>query len=115
MRSTRTLSLALLVAVCVIATADAKTPPKLRLADTQPVVVRGTGFKALERVTVTSVVEGARHVRVVRSTRTGGFVATFSTIVRLDPCNSSFRAFATGARGDKASLTVGQRACPPSE
>jgi hypothetical protein len=115
MRSTRALSLALLVACCAIATADAKTAPKLRLADTQPVVVRGTGFKTLERITVTSVVDGARHVRVVRSTRTGGFVATFSTIERLDPCSSSFRAYATGARGDKASLTVGQRACPPSE
>jgi hypothetical protein len=115
MRSTRTLSLALLVAVSVIATADAKTAPKLRLAGTQPVVVRGTGFKTVERITVTTVVDGSRHVRVVRSTRSGGFVATFTTIARLDPCSSSFRAYATGARGDKASLTVGQRACPPSE
>jgi hypothetical protein len=109
------LSLALLVAVCAIATADAKTAPKLRLADTQPVVVRGTGFRALERIKVTTVVNETRHVRVVHSTGTGGFVATFTTIARLDPCSSSFRAYATGAQGDKASLTVGQRACPPSE
>jgi hypothetical protein len=115
MRGTRTLSLALLLAVCAVATADAKAPPKLRLADTQPVVIRGIGFKALERVTVTTVVDGARHVRLVRSTRAGGFVATFATIAQLDPCGSSFRAYAMGARGDKASLTVGQRACPPSE
>ena len=107
--------LALLLAIGAVATADAKAPPKLHLADMQPVVVRGTGFKPVERVKVTTVVDSIRRARVVHSTRTGSFVVTFATIERFDPCNSSFAAYATGAAGDKASLTVGQRMCPPSQ
>jgi hypothetical protein len=115
MRSTRTFCLALLLAAGLVATAGAKVAPSLRLTDTKPVVVKGTGFRPLERIKVTGIVDEHRHVRLVRSTRTGSFVATFATIVQLDPCTSSFRAYAVGALGDKASVTVGQRACPPSE
>lgn len=115
MRGTRTICLALLLAaLVVVATAAATAPPSLRLVGMQPVTLKGRGFQALERVRVTTVVDELRRVRVVRSTPSGAFVVTFASMP-FDPCTSSLKAFARGAGGDKASMTVGQRECPPSQ
>jgi hypothetical protein len=116
MRGTRTICLALLLAALVaVATAAAKAPPSLRLASMQPLSVKGRGFQPRERVRVTTVVGELRRVRVVRSTPAGAFVVTFASVPQFDPCTSSLKAYARGAGGDKASMTVGQRECPPNQ
>jgi hypothetical protein len=106
---------ALLLACGIAATASARVPPSLHITDMRPVQVRGSHFRPLERVRVTVVIDNTRHLRIVRSTRVGAFVATFAATVTFDPCTSSLAAYATGARGDKATMTVAQRLCPPPE
>jgi|SRR5690242_726356 hypothetical protein len=114
MRGTWTICLALLLAALVVSAAAATAPPTLRVTSMEPLGIKGRGFHARERVKVTTVVDEQRHVRFVRAARTGAFVAMFAT-TRFDPCTSSLKAYAQGAGGDKASLTVGQRMCPPSQ
>jgi hypothetical protein len=113
MRGSRLVCVALLAASTAVTSADAKTVPTLRLMDMQPVVLRGIAFKPLERVRVTINVDGDLHARTVRTTRGGSFVAGFSAVPRLDPCESVLIATARGAKGDKAVMMVGKRLCPP--
>jgi hypothetical protein len=113
MRGSRLVCVALLAASTAVTSADAKTVPTLRLMDMQPVVLRGIAFKPLERVRVTINVDGDLHAKTVRTTRGGSFVAGFSAVPRLDPCESVLIATARGAKGDKAVMMVGKRLCPP--
>jgi hypothetical protein len=90
----------------------ATAKPTLRLADMQPLVLKGRSFKRAERVTVTVRVEGARRVDRVRATSSGGFTAVFQS-VEYDPCGGALFAGAVGSRGSEASLKLPQRECPP--
>jgi hypothetical protein len=81
------------------------------VSTTTPLVVRGAQFRPLERVRVTAAYGGLRVTRIVRSTRAGRFAASFGAA--YDPCLETLRVTATGARGDRASEKLPQRACPP--
>ena len=90
------------------ALALALTTPALHLAAASPtVVVRGSGFHARERVTL---VAGVKTLHL-RTTRLGTF--RLDTGVRLSRCNSLI-VTATGARGDRALLTLPRPACMPA-
>jgi uncharacterized NAD(P)/FAD-binding protein YdhS len=89
------------------------TKPALRIASTSPIVVRGTHFRALERVRVTLAGDAGRQSQTTRASRVGAFVVRFASNLPFDPCTGTLTVRALGTAGDKASATVGQRECPP--
>ena len=106
------LSLAVLLAVAAVAVptgAAGVSRAKVRVVTLSPLVIRGTGFKAHERVRVTATPGGVR--RVV-SRANGTFRAVFAGSV--DRC-VGLTVRAAGARGDEAALKLPQPACPPQD
>jgi hypothetical protein len=102
-------AVALAASVAALASARVATRPTLRLMDASPVVFRGTGFKAHERVRV-SVYAGARATKRVEAGARGGFVARFSN---LDPnACVGFSAVAVGNEGSRASFKRSPGVCP---
>lgn len=89
------------------------TRPTVRVVDRTPLVVRGSGFVAEERVTVV-VAAGSRWTRRVAATARGTFVARFA--VSLGRC-ARYSVQAFGSAGSRARLlptrpTIG---CGPSD
>ena len=83
--------------------------PRLRLLDADPVAIRGTGFKAHERVRVTVYAGELAAKRVVAGSR-GRFVVRFPA---LDPnACSGFWASAVGNQGSRASFKRSPGMCP---
>jgi hypothetical protein len=102
-------AVALAASVATLASARVATRPTLRLMDASPVVFRGTGFKAHERVRV-SVYAGARATKRVAAGVRGGFVVRFSN---LDPSAcTGFSAIAIGNEGSRASFKRAPGVCP---
>src|SRR5919197_1624729 len=100
---------ALAGSVSTFAEAQATTRPTLRLMDTSLVALRGSGFKAHERVRV-SVYAGARATKRVTAGAHGRFVVRFPT---LDPnACAGFFASAVGNEGSKASFKRPPGMCP---
>jgi hypothetical protein len=97
-----TLVVLLLIGVSTAAAAFAASSsrPTLRVVDRTPVVVRGAGFVADERVSVV-LSAGARSTRVVRATQAGAFVVRFKA--SLGRCSRySLQAF--GSAGSRARM-----------
>ena len=69
--------LALVVFGAVTAAAAASTGPRVALLDRSPALVAGMGFDHAAAVRVTVAAPGIRLVKVVRSTRTGTFRASW--------------------------------------
>jgi hypothetical protein len=112
----RAFAAASLLAVIAAAGAGAATTadqrsPALRIADRQPLVLRGTGFKPSERVRVTVSADGDSATRRLRAGARGVFSATFERMA-LHPCDGLF-ASAVGASGSRAKLKA-EPQCPPS-
>jgi hypothetical protein len=104
----RALAVALLCLASAGAAFAASAPPRLAITTRTPtLVVRGTGFHARERVTVTlgTVVER------VRATPLGVF--TVNTGVALSRCEGII-VRAVGAAGSKALFKLPQPACMPA-
>ena len=97
---------AALVAALAPAATAASTTPAIRLVTQTPLVVAGSHFKPIERVTVSA--GSIRHI--VRTTAAGTFRAEFGQ-VSFDRCST--RVVAVGARGDRAVLP-GKPMCPPA-
>jgi hypothetical protein len=97
--------------VIVLATAaqaaGAAVAPTIRVVTTEPLVVRGNNFKAVERVTV----KGPSLTRVVRTTANGTFRVNLG-VAPTDRC--SMRIVATGALGDKAVILPARAMCAPA-
>jgi hypothetical protein len=81
----------------------------LHPASVQPLRLRGTGFRARERVrvTVTPSTTGA-VTRRVRASRTGSFEVGFGA---TDACGG-FEATAAGSHGSRASIQFSSLTCP---
>jgi hypothetical protein len=76
---------------------------------TDPVKVRGSGFKRRERVRVTVTPTGGAGVtKRFRAKRNGSFTATFGAV---DGCGG-FEAVAVGRRGSRASFQFSALGCP---
>lgn len=113
MRALAAASLCAVVAAAfagVAVTAEQRSPA-LRLVDRQPLVLRGTGFKPSERVSVTVSADGDSATRRLRASVRGVFSASFARMA-LHPCDGLF-ASAVGASGSRAKLKA-QPQCPPS-
>jgi hypothetical protein len=91
------------------AAGNATRRARLLPASSDPFKVRGSGFRARERVrvTVTATNGGAGVTRRVRATGRGTFVLTFSGI---DACGG-VEAAASGSRGSRASFQMSSLRC----
>jgi hypothetical protein len=103
--------LAGLVALLVPSAAIARAPAKVWIADRSPLVIRGSGFKAHERVTLT-VRMATKQVFHRVATRRGTFVVTLSTGTIKFGCNT-MTVQAVGAAGTRAALKIPGIDCPP--
>jgi hypothetical protein len=83
----------------------ARTHPTIDVTRIIPITVKGSGFKAGERVKVV-VRSPAVHRKTVTATRQGSFTAAFRSAA--SKC-ASIHALATGNKGSRASAYV-----PPS-
>jgi hypothetical protein len=114
MRIALTLIATLLVAAsgsaAALTEAAADGRATLRLADREPLELRGKGFVARERVRVTVFVQGRTSKRVTASAR-GTFLVVFQDVA-VDRC-SGLRAVANGSEGSRASFKLPQPQCPP--
>ena len=93
---------ALLIALASSGVAGAQAAPALRVLDTSPVTVRGTGFHSGERVTVTLVLNRSSRLRSATASAAGRFVALF-TGVPIGHCQG-YVLRATGGRGSQATF-----------
>lgn len=94
------------LAVCALVPAGSGTAtpaaqPALRVPDTTPFVVRGRSFRPSEKVRVVAQVDGV-HVKFVRATATGVFIARFAG-VSVREC-TGYIVRATGSKGSRAYL-----------
>lgn len=102
---------ATLAAAVAVPVAEAIITPSLKVVTRTPLVVRGSGFHASERVVVTAMtLTGPRQVNV-RATVAGRFVATLR--IPSQPCARAFAVRAVGARGSSATVRVPASACIP--
>jgi hypothetical protein len=83
------------------------TRPSLRLFDTSPVTMRGTGFRPNERVVV--VASGAPRVHVARAGANGVFALKLA--IDVNAC-AGFSVTATGNQGSHATLKRAPGKCP---
>lgn len=112
---TRVLAVAALALVLVPAgaavEAGATGKAKLRLLDTAPLKVKGSGFRARERVVVRVTGRGGVARKRVAAGPAGAWVLTFPGIA-YDRCNGLVVS-AIGSRGTRVGLKLPQPLCPP--
>ncbi len=112
MRATIVSLTAAVAALCVTAPSSAASPPRLRVAGTQPLVVLGSAFDPGEHVTLTALTLTGPKKILAKATRSGGFRATFR--LSTQPCGRAFTIVARGAAGNRATLRlVGAPCIPP--
>ena len=101
---------ALVLVLAMVGTSSAAAPT-LRVTDTTPLVVRGSGFKTGETVKVALVLTTSRRYRAATVGRTGSFTVRFS----LAPiqCHLARALVATGSRGSRASRPLQLECMPP--
>jgi hypothetical protein len=95
----RLLVVALLAALVAAGSASGATPT-IRTSDDNPLVVRGSGFKAGEKVRVWLVLTRARRYRDVLAGSGGGFTVRFTVTPPQCPLVRSLTA--TGSKGSRA-------------
>jgi hypothetical protein len=92
-----------LAALLAVPAADAA--PALRPLDEAPLVLRGTGFRPLERVSVKALRrDGDPIVKRAVAARNGTFTVRFD--LALDPCTGTGLVLAVGKQGSRARLLV---------
>jgi hypothetical protein len=99
------------VLVLPVGSSAATSAASLRLLDHSPAVVRGTGFKPGERVTVRAYVTSGTRSRALDATRAGTFTVQFA--LSAGGCAGARAFSATGSRGSRASLKLLVPECPP--
>jgi hypothetical protein len=111
----RVLFFSLAAVVVLASTASAASAPRVRVALTPPLTVRGTGFAPHERVTVTLTAGTTRLEHAVRATAAGAFVARWDGAAPLPACRASLVVVAVGVHGDRAVWKSLPRVCgaPP--
>ena len=87
--------------------AGATTRPSLRVVDGSPLVVRGTGFAAGERVVVTVAARGTVRTRRLAAGAAGAFTVRFDLTL---PCSGAF-VRAVGARSGTVRVLPSPRHC----
>jgi hypothetical protein len=100
-----------LVLVTAVASASGTTRPTLRVAGTEPLVVRGESFRPHERIVVTALTATGPKRLVLRASAGGRFGATFR--LPNQPCAKAFAVRAVGAVSRPAALRVPGPPCVP--
>ena len=103
--------LAALAVVVLPAQAASTRTARVRVPDTTPFTVHGTGFVARERVTV-SVLVNTRRAHMVSANSAGTFKTTFPAL-KLESC-VGYEVQARGSRGSRAIWNVIPE-CPNGE
>ena len=101
----------LLALVAVAAAAAVAAPPALRVVDQSPLVIRGSGFKAGEKVRVVLSLTTMRRYRDVAAGTAGGFTARFT--VTPAQCSLVRSLSAVGSRGSRATRALRLDCVPP--
>jgi hypothetical protein len=103
---------AVLAALSIVGSVGASEPakPTISVVDRTPIVLRGAGFGARERVLVILRAELLRATQRATATTGGRFLVRFDGI-RLTPCTGA-SIVALGARGHSAQLKLALRECP---
>jgi len=106
---------ALVVALLALAPGAQAEPLRasLQLLDTTPVVVRGAGFGAAERVTVRASVGGRVATKQVVARTAGRFTVRFPGLSVGDRCTDAVFLSAVGNRGSRAAYKLPMPQCPP--
>src|SRR3954452_11373453 len=105
----------LLLALSGAAQAAPAGKPSLTLVRTAPsFLVRGAHFSPAKRIRLVLTYDGTRTTKLVRSSTTGGFLATLTAPNRFDPCSDSFVVLAIPSTGERAMLKFVPRECPPA-
>ncbi len=110
----RTVAVVLLTVAGLLASTPATAASaRLRIVDRSPLVLNGSGFGKLERVTVTVTLGKKTERRILRTTRAGGFVARFPDLT-YDRCHGALKVSAVGARGHRTAFSIQPLPCPDS-
>lgn len=86
---------------------------RLRIVDSYPLTVTGTGFKLHERVKIVYQASSDTWTRWRTATAAGAFTARFAGVM-FDACQAR-RLYAVGSRGSRAVLKLPPPACQPLE
>jgi hypothetical protein len=100
-----------LVLAVVVASASGATRPTLRVAGTEPLVLRGDSFRPYERIVVTALTAIGPQRLVVRASARGRFGVTFR--LPNQRCGKAFAVRAVGAVSRPAALSVPAWPCVP--
>jgi hypothetical protein len=106
----RSILIAALLLAIVPASAQAIRHGHVRLTGISPAVVRGSGFYARERVTVTIRSTSTVMQKRVRSTTGGAFTVRFGRSAPAPGC-AGLAISAVGARGDRADWKTPPAVC----
>lgn len=112
MRRLAALAVVAAVLAAPAAQAAATRAPAVRLTAVAPVTIRGTGFAALERVSVALTRNGRTTLRRTRASRRGTFTVRFG-LLALEPCRGTIVVRATGFCGSRAALRRPCRSARP--
>lgn len=87
--------------------ASAQAPPRavVRIADRDPLTLRGRHFKARERVRLEVTLKRATRTHKVRASSSGTFESAFADLT-WERCNGNLTVVATGSRGSQVAFTV---------
>ena len=88
-------------------------PPRLRIADSAPLAIRGVGFGAHEKVRLTVTLGATTQLRKLYTDRQGTFFARFADL-KYDRCHGALKVAAVGARGHTSSFELQPLECPNS-
>ncbi len=111
MGAVRALLLAVLVAALLAPAAGSATRRgHVRLVTFSPLAVRGTGFKAHEKVVVTATAGSESRVATVNASAAGAFTARFTRALPAVHCGV-IAITAVGANGDEATWKTPQQVC----
>jgi hypothetical protein len=97
--------------VLAIAAPLAAAMPSLRVADEAPLIVRGSGFKAGEKVRVWLTLTTGRRYRDTLAAAAGGFSVRFTVTPAQCPLVRSLTA--VGSRGSRATRSLRLDCQPP--
>jgi len=90
---------------------SAANAPRVRIASSAPLALRGERFYAREKVRLVVAVGTDTVRRTVVTTAAGSFTAVFAKL-RLDRCSKRLKVAAVGARGDRTGFTLETLECP---
>jgi hypothetical protein len=103
---------AVALALAVPAGAVNARKPSLTLLGLEPAKLRGTHFKAGEKVGISLEAEQTRILRTVRVSAQGGFTVVLGSLTLGDRCRSGAVLVASGTFGDRTLVKLPRTGCP---